>query len=183
MLYRLATSTKVTADPSSSSRRLRDRLLPLPHGRPYFRSALFPMKPAYRFGVRESPDTGHGRSRQFADLDPAHLALEVDILSRYNLYTRESYDDMVILEIVIAILALALGIVAMGGLYFGLLGCLGVFFTSSIAQGADTFASRRNRSPRIHAPHAVTLTCSIRSTPCTITRAPGTQDSSGSAGH
>ena len=35
---------------------------------------------------------------------------------------------MVILEIVIAVLALALGIVAMGGLYFGLLGCLGVFF-------------------------------------------------------
>lgn len=35
---------------------------------------------------------------------------------------------MVILEIMIAILGLALGLVATVGLYFGLLGCLGVFF-------------------------------------------------------
>jgi hypothetical protein len=35
---------------------------------------------------------------------------------------------MVVLEIAVAILALALGIVTMAGLYFGLLGCLGVFF-------------------------------------------------------
>ena len=35
---------------------------------------------------------------------------------------------MVILEIAAVVLAVALGIVTMAGLYFGLLGCLGVFF-------------------------------------------------------
>ncbi len=54
---------------------------------------------------------------------------------------------MVILEIVIAILALALGIVAMGGLYFGLLGCLGVFFHVVHCQGCGRLCITSKSEP------------------------------------
>ena len=91
---------------------------------------------------------------------------------------------MVILEIVIAILALALGIVTMAGLYYGLLGCLGVFFHVVHCKGCGHFCITSKSKPvdsclscshphLLHPLHAVHHHDVL----------PGTQDSSVSARH
>jgi hypothetical protein len=91
---------------------------------------------------------------------------------------------MVILEIVIAMLTLALGIVATAGLYFGLLGCLGVFFHVVHCKGCGHLCITSKSQPVdscpscIH-PHLLHPLYALHHHDVL----PGTQDSSGSAHH